>query len=174
MTEPPGGHEPRGSVHHTEPLVLAVAGLLGAGTAWLGISTLEQFAVPVPRIPLVGSAALLVAAIAVGIAARVTHRRIHRARRLPEPSRAVALLVLGKTSLIAGTGFAAAYLTTALIYLPRLEAPLGRERLLGALMAAVAAAGLGAAGWFLERACQVPKDPDDSPGPAPGSRGEPG
>ena len=147
-------------------MVLAVAGLLGAGLAWIGITGFEEFGQTVPRLPVLAGAALLAVAAVVGLAARRTRRRIVQRERM-DPQRAVRLLVLGKTALIAGVGLAAGYLTTVGIYLPRWDAPLARERVLGAAVAALAAAALAVAGWFLEAACEVPRDPDDSPGDDP-------
>ena len=161
------GIPPRGSVQRTPRIVIAVAALMGAGITWIGVTALESFAQPVPRIPLATAIIVGALAVLVGVLAWDTHRHIQVRRAPMEASRAVALLVLGKTAVIAGAGLAAAYLTLALLNLPRLDAPLPRERVVASGLAALASAGVGVAGWFLEGACRVPGSDDDT-GETPG------
>lgn len=157
----PEAPTPSPRVGRTPGTVLAVAALIGAGIAWVGISSLENFGQPLPRIPLVAGLAIGVAAGVVGRIAWLTRQRIQLKRERVAPSRAVALLALGKTVLIAGAGLAAAYLTVAGLALPDLEAALPRERVLNSGLASLASALLGLAGWFLEGACIVPTAPPD-------------
>lgn len=158
--------DPRpGSVQRTPGTVLAVAAMLGAGVTWMGVSALQSFGQPVPRPPLLGALALVLIALAVGIAAYIAHQRIQVRRERVTSQRGVTLLVLGKTSLIAGVGLAAAYLTITVMFVERLDAALPRERVIAAGASALACLALAVAGWFLERACEVPRPPDDEETP---------
>ena len=82
-----------------------------------------------------------------------------------DPQRAVAFLVLGKASALAGALVAGVYFGFALRYLTRLDAPGPRERVIASAVCVVAGLALCAVGMLLERACKVPKDTDaDDPG----------
>lgn len=141
--------------------VVAVAAMIGGLATYIFFATLENLQQPVPRVPVISWLSVLVIAIATAALAWTTHQQIHRRHRPIDPGRAVALLVLGKTTLLAGALFAGGYLTVALLYLPRISAPLPAERVTNGFGACAAAIGLAAAGWFLERACIAP-DGDDS------------
>lgn len=167
MSEDPSPPRPGGSVQRTPGTLLAVAAMFGAGLTWLGVSALQSFGQPVPRPPLLGAVALAVIAVAVGIAAYVAHQRIQVRRERVLAQRGVTLLVLGKTSLLAGVGLAAAYLTMVVLFVERLDVALPRERVIAAGASALACLGLAVAGWFLERACQVPRPPQDDTSDAP-------
>lgn len=97
----------------------------------------------------------------VGVIAYSTHQRIHVRRQRIEPQRAVAFLVLGKASALAGALVAGGYLTYALMFITRLEAVAPRDRVIKSVVATVAGVVLVVAGLLLERACRVPKSDDD-------------
>jgi hypothetical protein len=159
MTPPRGAGD--GTVGRTPGTVLVVAALLGGGIGWVALSTLDAFALPAPQVPVLTAVVVAVAAVAVGLLARWTRRTVHVQRRRIEPNRAVTLLLVGKAALIGGVGLAAGYAAVAGWFLPHLEAPLPRERVLGAGLVALASAGLAVAGRFLERACEIPGPPED-------------
>ena len=78
-----------------------------------------------------------------------------------EPQRAVAFLVLGKASALAGALVAGGYLGFALNFLTRLDAATPRDRVIRSAVAVVAGVALMVAGLLLERACKVPDSDDD-------------
>jgi hypothetical protein len=78
-----------------------------------------------------------------------------------EPQRAVAFLVLGKASALAGALVAGGYLVYALLFVSRFAAEAPRDRVIKSLIAVVAGVGMSVAGLLLERACRVPGEPKD-------------
>lgn len=159
---------PEPSVQPTSRTALVIAGVAGAGISWITVSTAENFGWPVPQVPALTAVVVAVLAVATWLAARWMHRALQVRHEVVEPARAIALLLAGKAALLGGTALAAAYAAVALRYLPNLDAALPRERVLSAAASAVLSIGLAAAGWALERACQVPGPPDDESGDAPG------
>ena len=107
---------------------------------------------------------MILAAALVGALAYNTHQRIQVRRERVEPSRAVAFLVLGKASALAGALVAGGYLGFALMFLGRLDAAAPRERVIRSAVAIVAGIALCIAGLRLERACKVPRDDEDDQG----------
>ena len=93
--------------------------------------------------------------------AYATHQRIQVRRERIEPQRAVAFLVLGKASALAGALVAGGYLGFALMFLTRLDAAAPRDRVIRSAIAVVAGIVLCVMGLLLERACKVPTEPDD-------------
>ncbi len=157
--------EPRPSIERTRRTVLVIAGVVGAGLAWIVLSSAENFGWPIPQVPPFTAVAVAVLAVATWLAARWMHRTVHVRRTPVEPGRAIALLVAGKAALIGGTALAAGYAVVALRSLPNLDAALPRERVWSATASAVLSVVLALAGSALERACRVP--PDDESGDAP-------
>lgn len=153
-----------GGLQPTTKTVLVVAALAGGFASWMGVQTLESMGQPVPRVPWTAWAALALVAAVVGALAWATQRSIHVRHERVESGKAVSLLVLGKTTALAGTAFAAGYLMLAVQYFARMDAELPRERVVNSSIATLACAGLAVAGWFLERACLVPKDDENDTG----------
>lgn len=158
--------EPRPSVERTGRTVLAIAAVVGAGLAWITLSSAESFGWPIPPVPPLTAVAVAILALATWLAARWTHRAVQVRHLRVEPARAIVLLLAGKAALIGGTALAAGYAVVALRYLPHVDAAAPRERVLSAAAAAVLSVALALAGWALERACRIP--PDDESGDAPG------
>jgi small-conductance mechanosensitive channel len=156
-----------GSVHLTPPRALVVAALFGGLAGWLLVVTVEAFGLIPPRVSWSAPIGLVVFAALVGALARTTHQRIQVRRERVEPQQAVAFLVLGKASALAGALVAGGYLGFALNFLPRLEASDPRDRVVRSAVAIVAGLALMAAGLLLERACKVPGSDDDEPGADP-------
>lgn len=169
-----GKPEP-GSVKTTTWQQVVAAVFVGTGIGWLIFAVPNGFGWPLPAIPLIASLALLGFAVVVAVLARKTHRSIQRRRDPIQPVRAVRLLVLGKSALLAGAGLAAGYLAAILYSLPHWAAVLPRERIVNAAIAMVASIGLAIGGHFLERACRIPGPPsgDATPGGLPGSPASP-
>jgi hypothetical protein len=85
-----------------------------------------------------------------------------------EPQRAVAFLVLGKASALAGALVAGGYFGFAFMFLTRLDAAAPRDRVIRSAVAIVAGIVVCAMGLLLERACQVPTEPDQGAGAGEG------
>lgn len=168
-------HEPGGTVRRTGWQTLGVAAVAGAGIGWLLFDVPERFGLPLPPLPLIASIVIGLLAVSVGFLAWTTHRKVQVRREPIMRNRAVAILALGKACLIAGVGLAFGYGSVIVFFLHRLAAELARERVISAVVAAVAATGLAVAGGFLERACMVPGPPsgDATPKDLPRSPSSP-
>jgi Protein of unknown function (DUF3180) len=150
-----------GSIKITPPRALAVAALFGALAGWLIVAAANSFDLVAPQVPWTAPVGLFLTAALVGVIAYSTHQRIHVRRQRIEPQRAVAFLVLGKASALAGALVAGGYLTYALMFITRLDAVAPRDRVIKSAVAAVAGVALAVAGLLLERACRVPKSDDE-------------
>ena len=157
MADRPSG----GSIKITPPRALAVAALFGALAGWLIVAAANSFDLVAPQVPWTAPVGLFLIAALVGVIAYSTHQRIHVRRQRIEPQRAVAFLVLGKASALAGALVAGGYLTYALMFITRLDAAAPRDRVIKSAVAAVAGVALAVAGLLLERACRVPKSDDE-------------
>jgi hypothetical protein len=153
-----------GSVGLTPFRALVVAALFGGLAGWLLVITANAFDLVPPEVRWTAPIGLILATALVGALAYITHQRIQVRRERVEPTRAVAFLVLGKASALAGALVAGGYLGFALMFLGRLDAAAPRERVLRSAVAMVAGIALCIAGLRLERACRVPRDDEDDPG----------
>ena len=150
-----------GSVRPTPPRALAVAALFGALTGWLIVVAANSLDFVAPQVPWTAPIGLIVIAALVGVFAYATHARIQVRKERMEPQRAVAFLVLGKASALAGALVAGGYLAYAVLFVTRLEAEAPRDRVIRSAIAAAAGVGLAVAGLLLERACRVPGGEDE-------------
>ena len=157
MADRPSG----GSIKITPPRALAVAALFGALAGWLIVAAANSFDLVAPQVPWTAPVGLFLIAALVGVIAYSTYQRIHVRMQRIEPQRAVAFLVLGKASALAGALVAGGYLTYALMFITRLDAAAPRDRVIKSAVAAVAGVALAVAGLLLERACRVPKSDDE-------------
>lgn len=162
---------PGPSVEPTRTSALVIAGVVGAGLAWVGLSVAESFGWPIPPVPWLTAVVIGVLALSAWLAARWMRRTVREGRQSVEPARAVALLLAGKAALIGGAALAGGYLAVALRNLPHVDVVLPRERALASALAAVLSVLLMLAGRSLERACQVPRPPEGQSGDAPGGDG---
>ena len=166
MAEPLGG----GSVHLTPVRALVVAAIFGGLAGWLVVVTANALDLVPPRIPWSAPIGLAVFAALVAMLAYSTSQRLQVRRERMEPQRAVAFLVLGKASALAGALVAGGYLGFAGMFLARFDAANPRDRVIRSAVAIVAGVALCVAGLRLERACKVPGD-DDEDDPAGGTPG---
>ena len=158
-TEPP-----QGTIRLTSPRALAVAGLFGAVGGWLVVVIANAMDLTAPQVPWTAPIAVILITALVGVLAYTTHQRIHVRRERMLPERAVAFLVLGKASALAGAVVAGGYLVFALMFVTRFDAEGPRERVIRSVIAVLAGVALLVAGLLLERACKVPGvDDDDGP-----------
>jgi H+/Cl- antiporter ClcA len=156
--------QPGGSVNLTPLRALVVAALFGGLAGWLLVVTVNAFDLTAPEVPWTAPLGLIVVTVLVGALAYSTYQRIQVRRERMEPSRAVALLVLGKASALAGAVVAGGYLAYACAFLTRLDAAAPRDRVIRSAIAVLAGVALCAMGLLLERACKVPRQDDDDEG----------
>lgn len=147
---------------------LLIAAVFGALAGWLIVIVCNALDLVPPYVPWTAPAALAVIAALVGALAWSTYQRIHVRRERVESDRAVAFLVLGKASALAGAVIAGGYLTFALMFVGRWDADAPRERVIRSLVAVVVSVGLCVAGLLLERACKVPDGDSDDDAEDPG------
>jgi hypothetical protein len=145
----------------TRPATLVVAGLAAAALAWLMIS---HFYGEMPDLPWLPSLTVAALAALEGFAAFNTKARIDRrpGREPVDPLVVARFVVLAKASSLAGAlfgGFYAGMLTWLLIERQRLTA--AAADLPPAVAGVLTSLGLIATALWLERACRVPKRPDD-------------
>jgi hypothetical protein len=145
----------------TQLRALAIAGLFGGLGGWLVVVVSNAMDMVAPEVPWSAPIALWLAAAAVGILAYSTYQRIQVRRHFIEPQRAVAYLVLGKASALAGALIAVGYLVFGLFFVSRLDAASPRDRVIHSAVAALAGVAVCIAGLLLERACIIPKSGDD-------------
>jgi hypothetical protein len=138
-----------------------VSALFGAVGGWLVVVVSNALDMNPPMVPWTSPIALVLITALVGVLAYTTHQRIQVRRERVEPERAVAFLVLGKASALAGAVVAGGYLAYALLFVSRLDAEAPRERVIRSAVAVVAGIALGVAGLLLERSCKVPGTDDD-------------
>jgi H+/Cl- antiporter ClcA len=157
LAEEPSG----GSVNLTPFRALVVAAVFGGLSGWLVVVIANAFDLIPPEVPWTAPIGLILVAALVGALAYATHQRIQVRRERIEPQRAVALLVLGKASALAGALVAGGYFAFALMFLTRLDAAAPRDRVIRSAVAIVAGIVLCIVGLLLERACKVPTEPDE-------------
>jgi H+/Cl- antiporter ClcA len=150
-----------GSLHLTPVRTLVVAALFGGLGGWLLVVIANAFDVIPPEVPWTAPIGLILVAALVGVLAYATHQRIQVRHERMEPQRAVAFLVLGKASALAGALVAGGYFGFAFMFLTRLDAAAPRDRVIRSAVAIVAGIVLCAMGLLLERACKVPAEPDE-------------
>ena len=154
--EPSGG-----SVSLTPFRALVVAALFGGLAGWLLVVTANAFDLIPPEVPWTAPIGLILVAALVGALAYLTRQRIQVRHERVEPQRAVALLVLGKASALAGALVAGGYFGFGLMFLTRLDAAAPRDRVIRSAVAIIAGIALCIMGLLLERACKVPTEPDE-------------
>lgn len=143
-----------------------MAALFGALAGWLIVVTANALGLLPPQVPWTAPIGLILITVLVAVLGYATHQRIQVRRERVEPQRAVAFLVLGKASALAGAVVAGGYLGFALMFVARFEAEAPRDRVIRSAIAVVAGIALSIAGLRLERACKVPGlDDDDNDGP---------
>jgi hypothetical protein len=154
--------QPGGSVKLTPFRALVVAALFGGLAGWLLVVTANAFDLIPPEVPWTAPIGLILLAALVGALAYSSHQRIQVRRERMEPSRAVAFLVLGKASALAGALVAGGYFGFALMFLTRIDAVAPRDRVIRSGVAVLAGIALCITGLLLERACKIPGEDDEN------------
>jgi hypothetical protein len=163
MSQPPRTSEPR--LRPTNPATLLVVGLAAVALSWLLVS---HYYGDIPNVPWLPAFTVFAIAIGEAVLARTTKARIDR-RPGAAPVQALAVaryVVLAKASSMAGSIFAGFYVGLLIWLL----AQHGRLTAAGAdivptAAGVVAALALIVAALLLERACRVPKRPEEDEKP---------
>lgn len=155
------------SVGATTARSVATAAVVGVGVVWVGWQVLLYAGAGLPVIGVGAWVPILLLAAVTGWLAWQTHSLVQRRREPLEPDVAVVRLRLAKTSLLAATALASGYGTLALLSLSAWPTPSASARVIHGAIALVAGICWAGAGWLLERACRIPKDPDEEPAPRP-------
>jgi uncharacterized membrane protein len=158
--------QPSGSVKLTPLRALIVAAMFGGLAGWLLGVTTNALDLIAPEVPWTAPIGVVLVTAMVGALAYSTYQRIQVRRERVEPNRAVAFLVLGKASALAGAVVVGGYLAYALLFVSRWDAVAPRDRVIRSAVTVLAGAALCGVGLLLERACKVPRedDDDDKPG----------
>jgi Protein of unknown function (DUF3180) len=156
------GEPPR--MQPTRPATLVVAGLAAAALSWLIIGNVYG---NIPKLPWLPPITIFALAVGEGVLARTTKARIDRrpGTARVDPLAVARYVVLAKASALAAAIFAGFY-AGVLIWL--LVEGFGAAALNDVPAAAgglVAAVALVAGGLLLERACRVPRRPEDGAPP---------
>ena len=157
MAQEPSG----GTINLTPFRALVVAALCGGLAGWLIVVIANAFDLIPPEVPWTAPIGLFLVAGLVGALAYLTHQRIQVRHERMEPQRAVAFLVLGKASALAGALVAGGYFGFAVMFLTRLDAAAPRDRVIRSAVAIIAGIVLCVCGLLLERACKIPTEPDE-------------
>jgi len=152
---------PRGGLRPTRPATLVLAAVVTAGLSWLFI---RHYFGDIPNVNWLAGVSMATLAVVEGIAAHNTRTRIEqrpRAGRL-NPLLVARFAVLAKASSLAGAIFAGAYGGIAAWALSERERlTVAAQTLAPAIAGVVGGLALVAAALLLERACRVPKPPDE-------------
>jgi hypothetical protein len=156
-----GSSGQRPGLQPTNPGNLVIAAVLAAALAWVGM---RQFLEYIPDLTWIAGLSLAGLAVVEAVAAHTTRARVEqrpRSGRL-NPLLVARFAVLAKASSLAGAIFAGAYggvAAWALSERDRLR--VADQNLAPAVAGLVGALALVAAALLLERACRVPKPPDE-------------
>lgn len=160
---PGGPHEPQpGRVRPIRRALLVGLGLLGAAIGWTAVTAIEHNGGVAPTVSWLTPVAWGFLAALLFIAARNTHQRIQVRHERIEPQRAVFLLMIAKASAFVGALCAGVYAGFALRFIDAVDSSGPRNRIIVAGLSAVLAVLVVTAGLLLERACRVPKKPDET------------
>jgi Protein of unknown function (DUF3180) len=161
-------------VRTTRPALLAVLLLLGGALGWTGVAVMLATGTSVGRVSWSAAGGLAFFAALLLAGAWYMYDRVHRRRRLVDGQTAVRLLALAKASALVGALVAGVYIGFALRFAPDYAASSdARDKVIRGVVTAVAAIVVVVGALLLERACKVPKGPDDSelPDRPPGTGG---
>jgi hypothetical protein len=148
----------------TRPATLVVAGLAAAALSWLIIGNVYG---NIPKLPWLPPITIFALAVGEGVLARTTKARIDHKPGTPRPDPlAVArYVVLAKASALAGAIFSGFYAGVLIWLLVEGFGSAAQNDVPAAAGGLVAAVALVAGALLLERACRVPKRPEDDEPP---------
>jgi hypothetical protein len=149
-------------VRSTRLVLLVLLLLLGGALGWSGVAVLEATGMIVARTPWSAAGGLAFFAALLLVGAWYMYDRVHRKQRGVDVLTAVRLLALAKASALVGALVAGVYAGFAVRFVPVFDTPDGRERVVRGVVTALTALGVVAGSLLLERACKVPKGPDEA------------
>lgn len=171
MTQPSRTPKPQPTMRPTNPATLIVVALAAAALSWLGIS---RYYGSIPDLPWLPALTVVALAALEGSAAYSTKARIDRkpGRERVDPLLVARFVVLAKASSLAGSIFAGIY-GGAMVWLAVERSRLAHASrdLYPAIAGFVASVALVVAALLLERACRVPRKPDDKDGESKDDQG---
>ncbi len=160
---PEGPEQPQpGSVRPISRRLLVGLAVLGAAVGWTVVAVIEDGGGVVPTVSWLSPVAWGFLAALLFLAARNTHQRIQVRRERVDPQRAVFLLLIAKASAFVGALCTGVYAGFALAFIDALDISGPRNRAIISGLSAVIAALVVTAGLLLERACRVPRNPDET------------
>lgn len=161
---PGGPDEPQpGRVRPIPRRLLVGLAVLGGAIGWTGVALIEHGGGVAPTVSWLTPVAWAFLAALLFLASRNTHQRIQVRRERVDPQRAVFLLLIAKASAFVGALCTGVYAGFALRFIDAFDAAGPRNRTIIAGLSAVFAALVVVAGLLLERACRVPRNPDQTP-----------
>ncbi|WP_157181475.1 DUF3180 domain-containing protein [Actinopolymorpha alba] len=146
----------------TRLTLLVVLLLLGGAVGWSGVAVMQATGTIVGRAPWSAAGGLAFFAALLLAGAWYMYDRVHRKRRTVDGLTAVRLLALAKASALVGALVAGVYAGFAARYLPEYGVPDGRDRVIRGGVTALAAIVVVVGALLLERACKVPKGPEEN------------
>lgn len=152
-----------GRVRPISRRLLAGIAVLGGAIGWTGVALIERGGGVAPTVSWLTPVAWAFLAALLFVAARNTHQRIQIRRERVDPQRAVFLLLMAKASAFVGALCAGVYAGFALRFVDAFDSAGPRNRIITAGLSALFAALVVIAGLLLERACRVPRKPDETP-----------
>lgn len=163
---PDDGRDPKpGRVQPLGPGPVVILGLVGLVAGWAVRPASASFDAVEPVVPIWAVLVVWLVAAAVGLQARLTWRTLQRppaGREGLTPAQAVNRLVLGQAVALAGSAVLGLYAGIALSQIGAPPSELADDRLWRGLGGAAGGAAMLAAGLWLERACRVRPDDEDS------------
>lgn len=129
---------------------------------------LERMDQVAPTVPWTASIALVFLAAVLAWLAYSTYQAVHKRHERFPSDRAVRQLVLAKASALVGALVSGGYAGFALSFSDSMDTDLGQERVVHSGVTALAGVAVIIAALLLERACEIPRD-DDETSPSPGS-----
>lgn len=152
--------EPTPTILPTRGTEVLTAAMTGGLLAFLLFGGMVRFGQSLPVLGPVAWLSVALLGVGIGALALLTHGAVQKRREPIDPKTAVTRLLLGKTSLLAGSFLGAAYAGLVVVAVGGWPAPLAQERILHGAIAVGACIGWAVAGWLLERACRIPEDAD--------------
>jgi hypothetical protein len=151
------------TIHPTGWRPVAGAALTGGGVTWLAAQAWLYSGGGLPSLGAGAWLPVLLCAVVTAWIAWTTHQAVGVRRESLEPRTAVTRLQLAKAGVLAAAAVGAGYLALLAVSLGGWPAPLAQARVLHGALAIVACLGWGIAALALERACRIPRPPEDPP-----------
>lgn len=157
--EPPEDDERRLTL--LGPALPTIAGCVGLVGGWLLRRVVLGLGLVAPLVGWTPAAALFLVAVILGLTARATSRVIRTARDAVEPQHTVNRLVLARACMPVGALVAGGYAGYAISWAGA-DARLADERIIAAVVASAGGVAVVLTARWLERACRVREDSEDS------------